>query len=231
MPYFYFPFDYTFIIIIPALIFAIYAQIKVKSTFSKYSRANTRGITGAAAAQQVLQQNGVQDVRIEMTQGKLTDHFDPKVKVIRLSPEVYNGATIAAVGVACHEAGHACQYHENYVPIKLRTVIIPVTNIGSMLGIPLALIGFIFNYGILIDIGLILYATVALFQLVTLPVEFNASKRALTAIETGHVLSDDEYRGAKKVLMAAAMTYVAALLSSLAQLLRLFILFSGRRNR
>lgn len=223
-------FDYTFIIIIPALIFAIYAQIKVKTTFSKYSKANTRGITGSAAALQVLQRNGISDVRVEMTQGRLSDHFDPKAKVIRLSPEVYNGATIAAVGVACHEAGHACQYHDSYVPMKIRSAIIPLTNIGSMLGIPLALIGYIFSYGILMDIGLILYAVVALFQLVTLPVEFNASRRALNTIEESHMLVDEEYVGAKKVLISAAMTYVAALLSSLAQLLRLLLLFNGRRR-
>lgn len=229
MPFYFF--DYTFIIIIPALIFAVYAQIKVKSTFSKYARvANSRGLTGAMAAQQLLQFNGINDVHIEMTQGRLSDHFDPKTKVIRLSPEVYNGATISAVGVACHEAGHACQYNESYVPMKIRSAIIPVTNIGSMLGVPLALIGFIFNFGILVNIGLILYATVAVFQLVTLPVEFNASRRALKTIETNHMLTDDEYTGAKKVLFSAAMTYVAALVSSLAQLLRLFILFSGRRR-
>lgn len=229
MPYYFF--DYTFIIIIPALLFALYAQIKVKSNFSKYSRANTRGITGAMAAQQVLQRNGVQDVRVELSQGgRLSDHFDPRTKVIRLSPEVYNGATIAAVGVACHEAGHACQYNESYVPMKIRSAIIPVTNIGSMLGIPLALIGYLFSFGVLIDIGLILYATVALFQLVTLPVEFNASKRALHTIEESHMLSDEEYRGARKVLTSAALTYVAALVSSLAQLLRLMILFGGRRR-
>lgn len=228
MPFYFF--DYTFIIIIPALIFAIYAQVKVKSTFSKYSRANTRGMTGAMAAQQLLQQNGVNDVRIEMTQGRLSDHFDPKAKVIRLSPEVYNGATIAAVGVACHEAGHACQYNESYVPMKIRSAIIPITNIGSMLGIPLALIGYLFSYGILINIGLILYATVAVFQLVTLPVEFNASRRALQTIEASNMLTGEEYTGAKRVLSAAAMTYVAALLTSLAQLLRLMLLFGGRRN-
>lgn len=229
MPFYFF--DYTFIIIIPALIFAVYAQIKVKSTFSKYARVtNSRGLTGAMAAQQLLQFNGINDVHIEMTQGRLSDHFDPKTKVIRLSPEVYNGATISAVGVACHEAGHACQYNESYVPMKIRSAIIPVTNIGSMLGVPLALIGFIFNFGILVNIGLILYATVAVFQLVTLPVEFNASRRALKTIETNHMLTDDEYTGAKKVLFSAAMTYVAALVSSLAQLLRLFILFSGRRR-
>lgn len=226
MPFFYF--DWTFIIIIPTLIFAIVAQIKVKSNFTKYSRTNTSGMTGAQAAEKVLRLNGINDVRVEQTQGRLSDHFDPRAKVIRLSPEVYGGATIAAVGIACHEAGHACQYHESYLPMKLRSAIIPVTNIGSMLGIPLAFIGFFMNVGILVSIGLILYATVAAFQLVTLPVEFNASSRALRTIEENHMLNDEEYRGAKKMLTSAALTYVAALLSSLAQLLRLALIF--RRN-
>lgn len=221
---------YSFIVIIPALFFAIYAQFKVKKNYEIYSRVSSGGLTGAMAAERLLRANGIQDVKIEQVQGHLSDHFDPRTNVIRLSEGVYNGSSVAAVGIACHEAGHACQHAENYFPIKIRNAIIPVTRIGSALGVPLALIGFFLNQGVLIDIGLILYATIAVFQLITLPVEFNASSRALKVIGEQHMLGDEQYTGAKKVLQAAALTYVAALISSLATLLRLLLIFNRRRD-
>ena len=235
MPYYYgMFFDYWYIIlVIPAMILAGWAQYKVKSTYSKYSKVlNARGITGAYAAQAVLNHYGITDVRIEQTSGKLTDHFDPKSKVIRLSDGVYNATSVAAVGIACHEAGHAAQHAKDYVPIKIRTALVPVCNIGSTLGIPLALIGLFIGFEPLITIGLVLYGAIFAFQLVTLPVEFNASSRAVKVIdEAGLLRSEEEINGTKKVLSAAAMTYVAALAVTLANLLRFAILFLGRGNR
>lgn len=230
MPYFSMYYSYLWIIL-PAIIFSLYCQIKVKSTYSKYAKIpNARHMTGAQAALELLRLNGITDVTIEKVAGTLTDHFDPRKKVIRLSEDIYSGTSIASVGIACHEAGHACQYNENYFPMKIRSAIIPVTNIGSMLGFPLAIGGLLLNVGILVDIGLILYSMVAVFQLVTLPVEFNASRRALRVIEEHGMLAGDEYTGAKKMLVAAALTYVAALISSLASLLRLLLIVGGRRN-
>ena len=184
----------------------------------------------------MLSANGVRGVRIERVSGNLTDHFDPKTNVIRLSDSVYNSPSVAAIGVACHEAGHAVQYAENYAPIKLRAAIIPITNIGSKLAMPLILLGVLFSflgnlsYGI-VYLGIACFATSLAFQLVTLPVEFNASRRAMTAIEGSNILTTEEQRGAKRTLKAAAMTYVAATAVALAQLLRLIILFGGRRRR
>ncbi|MBE6782419.1 MAG: zinc metallopeptidase [Ruminococcaceae bacterium] len=219
------------IIVGPTLLFAIGAQIKVNNNFKKYSRVlSSRRLTGAMAAQEVLNFYGITDVVIERVGGRLSDHYDPKSKVIRLSDGVYNSCSVAAIGVACHEAGHAAQHAENYAPIKLRNSILPVCNIGSYLGIPLAFLGFFMGFGILVDIGLILYSFIAVFQLVTLPVEFNASRRAVAVINQTNILSDSELVGTKKVLSAAAMTYVAALATSLANLLRFIILF-GRGKR
>lgn len=195
---------------------------------------NTSGYTGAQAAAAVLRHYGILDVRIEETSGKLSDHFDPRSKVIRLSREVYYGNSIAAVGIACHEAGHAAQHAQSYAPIKLRNSIIPVCNIGSYLGLPLAFAGYFLGFEPLILVGLGLYSLIAVFQLVTLPVEFNASARAVKVIdETGLLRGEEEISGAKKVLSAAAMTYVAALAVTLANLLRFAILFlgRGRKNR
>ena len=223
-------YNYYFIIIVPVMIFAAFAQYKVNANYKKYSIPNSRRMTGAMAAEKLLRLNGISDVKIESIKGSLTDHYDPKSNVIRLSEGVYNSSTIAAVGIACHEAGHACQHAQNYFPIKVRNAIIPITQIGSGLGIPLALIGFVFSWGVLIDIGLLLYATIAFFQLVTLPVEFNASSRALKTIKENNFLDDNDYIGAKRVLTAAALTYVAALVSSLAQLLRLMLMFGRRRD-
>lgn len=230
MPYFYFDYYYL-ILVVPALMLAIWAQVQVKTTYRKYSRVpNSRGMTGAYAAQAVLNFYGITDVRIERVSGNLTDHYDPRSKVIRLSDGVYNSSTVAAVGIACHEAGHAAQHAENYAPIKIRNAIIPVCNIGSMIGIPLALIGWIFSFSILIYVGLGLYAAVFIFQVATLPVEFNASRRAIKVIDETQLLRDDEIGGAKKVLAAAAMTYVASMMVSLANLLRLLLRFSNRRD-
>lgn len=230
MPYFYFDYYYL-ILVVPALMLAIWAQVQVKTTYRKYSRVpNSRGMTGAYAAQAVLNFYGITDVRIERVSGNLTDHYDPRSKVIRLSDGVYNSSTVAAIGIACHEAGHAAQYAENYAPIKIRNAIIPVCNIGSTIGIPLALIGWIFSFSILIYVGLGLYAAVFIFQVATLPVEFNASRRAIKVIDETQLLRDDEIGGAKKVLAAAAMTYVASMMVSLANLLRLLLRFSNRRD-
>ena len=230
MPYFYFDYYYL-ILVVPALLLAIWAQVQVKTTYRKYSRVpNSRGMTGAYAAQAVLNFYGITDVRIERVSGNLTDHYDPRSKVIRLSDGVYNSSTVAAIGIACHEAGHAAQHAENYAPIKIRNAIIPVCNIGSTIGIPLALIGWIFSFSILISVGLGLYAAVFIFQVATLPVEFNASRRAIKVIDETQLLRDDEIGGAKKVLAAAAMTYVASMMVSLANLLRLLLRFSNRRD-
>lgn len=230
MPYFYFDYYYL-ILVVPALLLAIWAQVQVKTTYRKYSRVpNSRGMTGAYAAQAVLNFYGITDVRIERVSGNLTDHYDPRSKVIRLSDGVYNSSTVAAIGIACHEAGHAAQHAENYAPIKIRNAIIPVCNIGSTIGIPLALIGWIFSFSILIYVGLGLYAAVFIFQMATLPVEFNASRRAIKVIDETQLLRDDEIGGAKKVLAAAAMTYVASMMVSLANLLRLLLRFSNRRD-
>lgn len=220
------------LLVVPAFILSLIAQAKVKTTYSKMSKVrNTSGYTGAQAAAAVLRYYGITDVHIVETTGKLSDHFDPRHKVIRLSREVYYGNSIASVGIACHEAGHAAQHAQGYVPIKVRNAIIPVCNIGSYLGIPLAFAGYFLGFEPLVLIGLGLYSLIAVFQLVTLPVEFNASSRAVKVIdETGLLRGDEEIKGAKKVLSAAAMTYVAALAVSLANLLRFAVLFLGRRR-
>ena len=230
MPYFYFD-QYYILLVIPALILSIWAQYKVKSTYKNFGKVNNvRGITGAYAAQAVLSFYGITDVRIEPIKGQLTDHYDPKAKVIRLSEGVYASSSVAAIGIACHEAGHAAQHAQEYTPIKVRNSLVPVCNIGSKLGIPLALIGYFIAFEPLIYIGLILYGLIFLFHLVTLPVEFNASRRALSVIEETGLLYNDENNGAKKVLTAAAMTYVASMIVALANLLRLVLRFT-RNNR
>jgi Zn-dependent membrane protease YugP len=227
-----FYFDWTLLIVLPAFFFSLWAQFKVNSTFEKYSKQRTRrGITGADAARRVLNENGLYDIRIEHISGKLTDHYDPRAKVIRLSDSVYNSDSAAAVGVACHEAGHAVQHAKGYFPIKIRSAVVPATRFGSMLSIPLFMIGLIFASDALMLGGILLYTVVAFFQLVTLPVEFNASNRAMAAIKNAGFLSPDEYSSSRKVLTAAAMTYVAALATSLLTLLRLLVLANGRGNR
>jgi len=229
--------DMTYIVLVlPAVIFAMWASSHVNSTFSKYSKQfNRRNLTGAQAARYVLDRNGCRDVRIERVSGELTDHYDPRANVIRLSESVYDSSSSAAVGVACHEAGHAIQYAENYAPIKMRAAIIPVTNIGSRLAVPLIMLGLILCVmepawiGVAY-IGIACFGLSTVFQLLTLPTEFNASRRAVAAIEGSNLLSGEELDGAKKVLKAAALTYVAALAVSLMQLLRLLILVNRRRD-
>lgn len=219
----------TGFIMVPVIIFAFICQLKVNSNYKKFSKiANSKGMTGADAAYNLLRINGITDVKIRKIQGNLTDHYNPQTKEICLSEGVFGSRSIAAVGIACHEAGHACQHAVGYFPLKIRNAVIPATKFGSTLGIPLALFGIIFNFEPLIYVGIILYSIVALFQLITLPVEFNASKRALQTISANGFLVGEEYNGAKKVLTAAALTYVAALASSLATLLRLLIV--ARRN-
>ncbi|MBS6545846.1 MAG: zinc metallopeptidase [Butyricicoccus pullicaecorum] len=229
MPYYY-GFDYYYLVLVlPCVFFAMWAQFKVKSTFDRYSRVySRRNMTGAQAAAAVLRAGGITNVRIERVSGHLSDHFDPRDNVIRLSDSVYSSTSVASIGVAAHEAGHAVQYAVGYAPMKLRAAIIPATNIGSMLSMPLILLGLVFNFGAIITIGIAFFGLSTVFQLVTLPVELNASNRALAAIEQGGLLYDDEYPMAKKTLWAAAMTYVAALAVSLAQLLRLILIFGGR---
>lgn len=216
------------LILIP-FVLCLGAQFLVKHNYKKYSNiGNRRGLSGAQAAQLLLASRGINNVRVERVAGNLTDNFDPRTNVIRLSEGVYDSTSIAAVGIACHEAGHACQYAENYVPMKIRAKVIPAANIGSMIGIPLCIISLIFSLQPLFYIGIILYGAVFIFQLATLPVEFNASARALKAIKGCDFLNENEYSGAKAVLQAAALTYVAAMATSLLTIIRLLLL--NRRN-
>lgn len=228
-----FYYDWSYIIfMLPCLLLSVYCSIKVKSTFSKYSNVtNSKGLTGAQAAQRVLMSHGVTGVRIEYVSGELTDHFDPRTNVIRLSDSVYNSATVAAVGVAAHEAGHAVQHAQGYVPNKIRSAIVPAASLGSRISWYLVIIGMLLpvQFNFFITAGIVLFSISVLFTLVTLPVEFNASRRALKCINDTGMLSADEYVGAKKTLSAAAMTYVAAAATAVLQLLRL-ILISNRRR-
>ena len=231
MPYYYLDFSYI-IFIIPALLFGLWAQFRVNTAFNKYSRvANSRGYTGAETAKYILEQNGIYDVTIRHISGNLTDNYNPKNKTINLSDSVYNSASVAAVGIAAHETGHAIQHAVSYFPIRLREMVIPVTQIGSWVYMPLLLLGMLFSSQTMIDVGIIMFSMIAVFQLITLPVEFNASNRAIKTIREGELLYGQELSGAKSVLKAAALTYVAALVSSLAQILRLMVLFGGSRRR
>ncbi|MCL2408726.1 MAG: zinc metallopeptidase [Oscillospiraceae bacterium] len=229
MPFMFFDPLYIYLVL-PAVLLAMLAQFRVSSSFKKYSQEITqKGVSGADAACEVLRRAGIDDVRIERVQGHLADHYDPRENVIRLSEAVHDAQSVAAVGVAAHEAGHAIQYAHGYFPIRLRMAILPVTNIGSKLALPLVLIGILFEMMQLVNIGILLFGTVAVFQLITLPVEFNASRRAITALSESGLLTADEIPGSKKVLSAAALTYVGALAVSLAQLLR-FVMISRRRR-
>ena len=223
------------IALIPVLILTVYAQSQVSGNFNKFSQVpNRRRITGAQAAYELLRAHGIHDVAIQPCKGRLTDHYDPRNNTIYLSEGVYHAATVAAVGVACHEAGHAVQYAVGFAPVKLRTAIIPVTQFGSKFGFVALMLGLVLYLQPVFAIGIILFSLSALFQLITLPVEFDASARALATIQGANILDDEERQGAKKVLRAAALTYVAALLMSLVQLLRYVLIFmgrSGRRNR
>ena len=238
MPFFYY-FDPTYILVVIGLIISVWAQITVQSTFNKYSRVRlSRGITGADAARQVLSQGGVHDVSIKSIRGSMTDHYNPRDNSISLSETVGGVSTAAAVGVAAHEAGHALQHAEGYGPIKLRMAIIPVCNFASSLAMPLFLLGILFSswnpntsFGfMMMQAGIIAFSVAVFFQVVTLPVEFNASRRAIKALEATGYYTDEELDGARKVLRAAAMTYVAALAVSLLQILRLVILSNNRRR-
>ena len=230
--------DWTYIVLVlPAVIFSIWASSRVNTTFEKYSKQNSsRRMTGAEAASRVLRANGIYDVKIERIKGNLTDHYDPKANVIRLSEAVHDSVSTAAIGVAAHEAGHAVQHAQNYAPVKIRTAIVPITNIGSKLSIPLVIAGILLSYvgpeyAVLAYAGVAAFGLCVLFQLVTLPTEFNASRRALVAIEECGILSRDELEGSRKVLTAAALTYVAALAVTLMQFLRLFLMVAGSSNR
>lgn len=222
---------YYIILIVPTLLLSIWAQIKVKSTFASYSqKINSRGITGAQAAAYLLRVNNINDVRIERVSGSLTDHYDPSSKVLRLSESVYGKTSIAAVGVAAHETGHAIQHAVGYGPLALRSTLVPVANIGSSAGPVLALLGIIFSWNFLLNLGILLFGCAVLFYLVTLPVEFNASSRAVAILGKTGVMSPQELSGVKKVLSAAALTYVASALTAVANLLRLILISRNRRN-
>ncbi len=230
MPYYGIDIWYV-VLVIPALLLSLYAQAKVKSTYAKYSKVmSRRGMTSNEAVSFILRNNSINDVAVQPVAGQLTDHYSPNEKIIRLSEGVYGKTTVAALGIAAHEAGHTVQHYSNYGPINLRNALVPVANIGSTLSMPLILIGFIFNFDLLVNLGIIFFGAATLFHLVTLPVELNASSRAMKSLESSGALNDEELKMTKKVLSAAALTYVAALAVSFAQLLRL-ILISRRRSR
>ena len=239
MPYYYgYGIDWTYIVLVlPCMILAMWASSNVNSTFKKYAgQRSVRGLTGADAALRVLRHNGVTGVRVERVSGNLTDHYDPRTNVIRLSDSVYASTSTAAIGVAAHEAGHAVQYAQNYAPIKLRAAIIPLTNFGSKLAMPLILAGILFTAlgslsNTLVYLGIAAFGLSVVFQLITLPVELDASRRAMAAIESAGLLTQEEQQGAKKTLKAAALTYVAATATAVAQLLRLILIFGNRGRR
>ncbi|MBE7051781.1 MAG: zinc metallopeptidase [Ruminococcaceae bacterium] len=229
---YYYGFDYTYIIfVLPAIIISLIAQLKVTSTFSKYNKiVNSRGINGAEVARRILDKNGLSNIVIEHVRGNLSDHYDPTSRVLRLSDSVFASSSVAALGVAAHECGHAIQHAKGYAPLKLRHSIYPVVNFSSAAAMPLILLGLVVSAPYLINIGIILFSAVVAFQLITLPVEFNASKRALAILDDNIFLDEEELKGAKKVLTAAALTYVASALVSLMQLLRLILLANNRRK-
>jgi len=223
-------YDPTFIFLIPAMIFAFYAQTKISSTFNKFLRVrNSNGYTGYEVARRILDANGLYNVPIEMVRGHLTDHYDPRSRVLRLSHDVYNGTSLASAGVAAHECGHAVQHSESYVPLTVRNTIAPIASIGSQAAWFLILIAFVLNMMQLFDLGIYLFSAVVLFQIVTLPVEYNASRRAIIALEDYGLVGRDEVYGARKVLSAAALTYVAATVTAVLQLVRLLII-RGRKD-
>lgn len=227
---YYYGFDPTYLILVPALIISFWAQTKVNSAFNKYSRVRTiNGYTGEQIARQILNEAGLYDIPIEMVNTKLGDHYDPSNRVLRLSPEVYNGSTIAAAGVAAHEVGHAIQHKESYTPLTFRNFIFPVVNISSNLSWIIFIAGLILSIKPLVTLGIVMFSAVVLFQIVTLPVEFDASNRALNILESRGIIYGEEIKGAKKVLNAAAMTYVAATIMAVSQLIRLLAI-SGRNN-
>lgn len=222
--------DPTFVLLIPTIVLALYAQYKVRNTYARFSQVRSAaGISGVETARRLLRANGIHDVSVEEVGGELSDHYDPRDKVVRLSTANYRGNSLAGLAVAAHEVGHALQHAAGYMPLNFRHAVLPVANIGSKAAFPLFLIGFFFQSPQLIDLGILLYAGVVLFQVVTLPVEFNASSRAMAQLVDGHMLAVDEARQARKVLSAAALTYVAATATALMHLVRLLILRGGRR--
>ncbi|HHT42018.1 MAG TPA: zinc metallopeptidase [Firmicutes bacterium] len=224
-------YDPTFILVLPALFFAMYAQFKVKSTFARYLQERSyAGLTGAEVARQILNANGLHNVSVERVNGELTDHYDPRSETVRLSRTVYDGNSVAAVGVAAHEVGHAVQHARGYTPLSLRTSLFPVASIGSQMAFPLFMLGFLFSFDMLMLVGIWFFIAALGFQLITLPVEFNASRRALAALQSGGFLSQAEVPKAKAVLSAAALTYVAAVAVSASQLIRLLFLRNQRRR-
>ena len=224
-------YDPTYILVLIGAVLSILASSRVNSTYAKYARVRARGgMTGAEAAQRILSMSGINNVRIEHVSGSLTDHYDPSAKVLRLSDSVYGSRSVAAIGVAAHECGHALQHKEGYFPLKLRSALVPAANIGSRLGLPLVILSLIMGLGSLAQIGVWVFAIAVLFQVVTLPVEFNASNRALKMVESYGIMNADEVDDCKRVLGAAALTYVAAAASSVLQLLRLLILTGNRRR-
>ncbi|MGB9886246.1 MAG: zinc metallopeptidase [Moorellales bacterium] len=225
-------YDPTLILLLPAIIVALYAQAKVQSTFQRYLRVPAAsGLTGAAVARQLLERSGIRNVRIEVIPRTLGDHYDPRAKVLRLSPEVYQGSSLAAIGVAAHEAGHAIQHHTRYLPLYLRSAFVPVAQLGSNLAFPLLFLGVILGWPELARVGVYAFVAVVLFQLVTLPVEFNASNRAINLLATGGYVHRQEIRGAREVLSAAALTYVAAALMAVLNLVRLLLISSAMGGR
>ncbi|MEQ8221639.1 MAG: zinc metallopeptidase [Candidatus Eremiobacterota bacterium] len=224
--------DWTFLILIPALLFSIYASIKVKSAFNEFSKTGTfSGITGAQIARELLWRNGLSCIPVEMTDSYMGDHYDPAGKVLRLSPDVYRGNSITSLGVAAHEVGHAVQHKEGYVPLALRSSLVPVANLGTYAAFPLFFAGFLFSSAFMVNIGIYLFLGAVLFYLITLPVEFNASRRALAMLQNGQFMTVTEMEGAKHVLHAAAMTYIAALFMAVSELLRMIILKESLDNR
>jgi hypothetical protein len=224
--------DYTFFLLIPPLLLALYAQAKVRGTYAKYSRViSSSRLTGSRVASELLQAAGAGDVKVERIPGNLTDHYDPRTRVLRLSEGIYDSPSIAALGIAAHEAGHALQHHQGYAPMHLRSLIYPVASLGSTLAFPLFFIGFIFSKSgpsILMDLGILLFAAAVVFSVVTLPVEFNASRRAVTLLGERNYLSGEELEGARRVLKAAALTYVASTAMAAMQLLRMFLIRQSR---
>ncbi|MDE6911145.1 MAG: zinc metallopeptidase [Lachnospiraceae bacterium] len=231
MPYYGYYFDPTYILVLIGAVLSIIASARVNSTFQKYARERSMsGMTGAQTAEAILRSRGIHDVRVEHIRGNLTDHYDPVRKVVRLSDSVYSSSSVAAIGVAAHECGHVMQHHEGYAPLNIRTALVPAANIGSKVGIPIVILGLILGSNpVLVNIGIWVFSIAVLFQIVTLPVEFDASKRALVCIEQYGIVTSDERRKSAKVLKAAAYTYVAAAAASILQLLRLVMLF-GKRN-
>lgn len=229
---FYYFYDSTYILVLIGAILSMWASFKVQSTYARYSKErSSAGMTGADTAAAILRNNGIYDVSIEHVPGQLTDHYDPKAKVLRLSDAVYNSTSVAAIGVAAHECGHAIQHQENYAPLMFRSALVPAANIGSKAGIPIILLGILLSYNnVLIQIGIWVFSLAVLFQLVTLPVEFNASRRALVCIEQYGIVTEEEKHKSAKVLRAAAYTYVAAAAAAVLQLLRLVLLFGGNRR-